>query len=320
MAKRTLPRWMHEKHGAYYLVRSNKWHRLGKVLHDALVEYARLTAGPNKAELSKLVTDTLADLKADGLAESTLKNYGIAAKKVLNAFAEFTPQQVKPHHVAVFLDSMKATPSAANHCHALLRNMFKRAVRWGIVEADPTRDIEQFKTTARDRYITAAEHAAIRQHATPTLQCLMDLAYITGQRIGDCRHIKYVDISDAGIFIKQKKTKAKVLIEMTPDLLEVVSRARSLHTSVKGMTLFHTRKGTPIPYATLYHQWQSACAAAKVEDANFHDIRAAAATDSKAAGRDSKTLLGHTTESSHNRYLRSKETPVATPNKRRKAV
>lgn len=320
MAKRALPRWMHEKHGAFYLVRYNKWHRLGKDLHAALVEYARLTAGPNKAELSKLVTDTLADLKADGLAESTLKNYGIAAKKILDAFVEFTPQQVKPHHVAVFLDSMKAKPSAANHCHALLRNMFKRGVRWGIVETDPTRDIEQFKTGARDRYITEAEYARIHQNATPTLQCLMDIAYITGQRIGDCRHIRYEDISEAGIFVKQKKTKAKVLISMTPDLQEVVNRAKGLHTSVRGLTLFHTRKGTPIPYATLYHQWQTACKAAGVENANFHDIRAAAATDAKAAGQDSKTLLGHTTESSHNRYLRSKATPVATPNKRRKAV
>lgn len=320
MANRTLPRWMHEKHGAYYLVRANKWHRLGKDLHDALVEYARLTAGPNKAEFSKLVTDTLADLKVDGLAASTLKNYSIAADKILEAFADFTPQQVKPHNVARFLDSWKSTPSAANHCHAMLRNMFKRAVRWGIVEVDPTRDIEPFKTSARDRYITATEFAAIHQHATPTLQCLMDIAYITGQRIGDCRHIRYEDISEAGIFVKQKKTKAKVLISMTPDLQEVVNRARSLHTSVKGMTLFHTRKGTPIPYGTLYHQWQVACRAAGVKDANFHDIRAAAATDAKASGQDSKTLLGHTTDASHKRYLRSKETPVATPNKRRKAV
>ncbi len=45
---RTLPRWMHEKHGAYYLVRKNKWHRLAGNLHDALVEYARLTAGEGR--------------------------------------------------------------------------------------------------------------------------------------------------------------------------------------------------------------------------------------------------------------------------------
>lgn len=315
---RALPRWMHQKHGAYYLVRANKWHRLASNLHDALVEYARLTAGPEKGAFGKLIADVLADMKLT-VAPSTFKNYTTCSRRVLEAFEEFTPQQVKPYHVARFLDDNKATPSMANLLHSFLRGAFKRAVRWGVVEADPTRDIEQFKTEKRDRYITAEEYKRIRENATPTLACLMDIAYITGQRMGDCRHIKYADISEAGVFVKQQKTKARILIAMTPDLAEVIAKARTLHQSVKGLTLFHRRDGSPIPYGTLYHQWSNACRDAKVEDAHFHDIRAAAATDAKAQGLDSKTLLGHTTESSHNRYLRSKETKVATPNRARKS-
>jgi integrase len=102
----------------------------------------------------------------------------------------------------------------------------------------------------------------------------MDLAYITGQRMGDCRHIRYSDISEAGEYVKQQKTGAKVLIAMTPDLEEVISGAKMLHQSVKGLTLFHKRDGAPIPYGTLYHQWRKACDLAKIENANFHDIRA----------------------------------------------
>lgn len=315
---RPYPRWMHPKHGAYYLVRNNKWTFLARNLHDALVEYARLTAGPDKGALGELVSKVLADMKLT-VAASTFKNYTTCARRVLDAFAEFTPQQIKPHHIARFLDDNKATPSMANLLRSFLNGMFQRAVRWGVVESNPVRDIEQFKTEKRDRYITATEYSEIRKHATPTLQCLMDIAYITGQRMGDCRHIKYSDISEAGVFIKQQKTKARVLIAMTPDLAEVIARARALHQSVKGLTLFHRRNGTPIPYSTLHHQWTNACRDAKVEDANFHDIRAAAATDAKAQGLDSKTLLGHTTESSHNRYLRSKETKIAVPNRARKS-
>lgn len=309
---------MHEKHGAFYLVRNNKWHRLAGNLHDALVEYARLTAGPDRGALGELVTKTLADMKLT-VASTTFKNYASCSRRVLESFAEFTPQQVKPHHIARFLDDNKTTPSMANLLRSFLKGMFQRAVRWGIVEANPVRDIAQFKTRKRDRYITADEYKRIREFATPTLACLMDLAYITGQRMGDCRHVKYADISEAGVFIKQQKTGARVLIAMTPDLAEVIATARALHQSVKGLTLFHRRDGTPIPYGTLYHQWRNACRDAKVEDANFHDIRAAAATDANAQGLDSRTLLGHTTESSHNRYLRSKETKVATPNPARKS-
>lgn len=108
------------------------------------------------------------------------------------------------------------------------------------------------------------------------------------------------------------------MIAMTPDLADVIKRARALHSSVNGVTLFHKRDGTPLLYKTINHQWNKACRAAKVENAHFHDIRAAATTDAKASGLDSRALLGHTTESSHNRYLRSKETKVAAPNKARK--
>jgi hypothetical protein len=45
--------------------------------------------------------------------------------------------------------------------------------------------------------------------------------------------------------------------------------------------------------------------------ADIHDIRAKAATDARAQGLDSKSLLGHASESAHLRYLRGKETPVA---------
>ena len=309
---------MHEKNGAFYLVRKNKWHRLAGNLHDALLEYARLTAGPDKGALGELVSKAMADMKLT-VAASTYKNYTTCSRRVLESFAEFTPQQIKPHHVALFLDHHKNKPSMANLLHTFLRNTFKRAVRWGICETDPTRDIEQFKTEGRDRYITEEEFKAIHQHATPTLQCLMDIAYITGQRMGDCRYIKYSDIGEAGVYVKQQKTKVRRLISMSPDLAAVIARAKALHQSVKGMTLFHRRDGTPIPYSTLYHQWTNACRDAKVEDANFHDIRAATATDADEAGMDSKTLLGHTTESSHIRYLRSKKVKVATPMPARKS-
>lgn len=315
---RDLPKWMHQKHGAYYIVREGKWHHIGRNLHDALVEYARLTSGPDQAALGKLVADVLDDLRLT-VADNTYKNYVNASRRFLEAFAEFAPEQIKPQHVARFLDDNKTTPSMANLLHAFMRNVFKRAVRWGVIEADPSRDIAQFKTEGRDRYITADEYARIREQCPPTLQSLMDIAYITGQRMGDCRHIKYSDISEDGVFVKQQKTKARVLIAMTPDLDAAIKAAKDIHQSVKGLTLFHSRDGSPIKYHTLYKQWCKACEKAGVENAHFHDIRAAAATDADDEGLDSKTLLGHTTDRSHNRYLRSRKTKVAQPNKARKS-
>ena len=83
--------------------------------------------------------------------------------------------------------------------------------------------------------------------------------------------------------------------------------------------LFHTRQGKPFSYWTIRTLWQRATTSAGVEDAHIHDIRAKAATDAKAQGLDSKSLLGHASESAHLRYLRGKETPVAEPVRIRKS-
>lgn len=315
---RKLPRYMHFKHGRYYFVKANKWHPLSKDYAESLRLFAdRVNVNP-KGALDSLIERALDDMKIE-VAASTFKNYLICARRVSTSFAEFGPQQIKPQHIAEFLDMHKATPSMANLMRSFLKGMFQRAVRWGIVDANPVRDIEQFKTKKRDRYITADEYRAIHEHASPTLRCLMDLAYITGQRIGDVMGIRYADIDDTGVFIRQQKTGNRVLISMTPDLEATIAQARAIHRSVKGLTLFHKNDGTPLAYTTIYGHWKRACAAAKVENAHFHDIRAASATDAKSYGLDSKTLLGHTTDSSHNRYLRSKEVPVATPVPARKS-
>lgn len=312
MQARILPRWMHEKHGAFYIVRKNKWIFLSRNKHDALVEYARVTEKKSTGEMERLVDRVLEDMKKD-VAASTYEHYSGCGRRVVEAFENFAPDQVKPLHIAQFLDDNKATPSMANLLRSFLKGMFTRAVRWGVVEANPVRDIKPFKTGKRSRYITADEFQAIRSKASPTMQSLMDIAYITGQRIGDILGIRYADITNAGIFIEQDKTHARVLIAMTADLATAIKQARELHQSVKGLTLFHRPNGARLSETTMYGHWVRACKAADVKDAHFHDIRAASATDAKAQGIDSRALLGHTTESSHNRYLRSKEIPTAQP-------
>lgn len=319
MPKRSLPKWMHEKHGRFYYVRENRWHPLSRDYAQALTQYAELISRRGAHALQDLIDRALADM-AKEVAPATLKNYRTCSRRALEAFDEFAPDQIRPKHIAAFLDDNKDTPSMANLLRSFLRGVFVRGVRWGIVETDPTRDIKPFRTGKRTRYITDGEFAAIHAQASPVLQCLMDIAYITGQRIGDVMSIRYADITDAGLYVEQDKTGARVLITMTPDLADAISRARELHQSVKGLTLFHRRDGRPLAYNTIYGHWARACEAAHVEDVHFHDIRAASATDASAAGLDSKTLLGHTTESSHRRYLRSKVVPVAQPVPARKRV
>lgn len=149
-----------------------------------------------------------------------------------------------------------------------------------------------------------------RSAPTPTLQVVMDLCYLTGQRIGDVLAIRHADLTENGIVFEQQKTGARLCVAWSDDLRSVVAESKALHQSLRGMTLLHTRQGKPFAYWTVRTLWDRACSAAMVKDAHIHDIRAKSATDAKKAGVDSMALLGHKSEAVHQRYLRSKETPV----------
>lgn len=314
---RKLPVRMHLKNGRYYYVHKNKWTPLSRDFHEAIVEYAKIMK-PNKGGMEELIDRFMFDAKT-ALKPRTLRTYTVAAEKLKKAFIEFSPELVKPMHVAQVLDHNRKTPAMANVMRNVLKQVFTKAVVWGLAEINPVQFVPPFKAGKRDRYITEAEFKAIKAKATPTLQAIMDICYITGQRIGDVLKIRYADIQDDGVFFKQEKTGNRLKVEMTDDLKSAIDSARALHQSVKGLTLFHTRQGKPFAYWTIRTLWTRATTSAGIEDVHIHDIRAKAATDAKAQGLDSKTLLGHTTESSHNRYLRSKEIPVAKPVKIRKS-
>lgn len=314
---RELPRWMHFKHGRYYLVKNNKWRPLSRDRHDALVEYARLTTVSDDGALQELVLRALAYMKPS-IKPSTYKNYVTCSRRVIEAFADFSPKQIRPGHVVQFLDDYRDTPSMGNLLLSFLHGVFVQAVRWEIIPFDPSRDIKKFKTKGRDRLISDHEWKVIKANASPTLSCLMDMAYLTGQRISDVMEMKYSQISVMGIYVKQGKTDARQLILMTPELEAVIRETKMIHNSPKANTLFHKPNGSPLSYNTIYGHWRRACAGAGVEavgknGAHFHDIRANAATEADEAGIDSRALLGHTTESSHQRYLRSKKVNRAVP-------
>lgn len=314
---RDLPKRMHFKHGRYYYVHRNKWHPLSTNFHEALTEYGKLIEPP-KGGMAELISDFMTHLRSE-VAPSTYRTYSVAADKLKKALIEFAPEDVKPRHVAQIMEHYKKTPAIANTMRNVLKQVFAAAVISGKCDINPVQFVAPRRVNKRDRYITDAEFDAIRKHATPTMRAIMDVCYLTGQRIGDILSLRLQDITDDGIYFKQQKTGNRLKVTMTPDLAAVIAEARTLNASVRGMTLFHSRSGKPFSYWTVRTLWERATLAAGVEDAHIHDIRAKAATDAKSQGLDSKTLLGHSTDSAHLRYLRSKEIPVAEPVKLRRS-
>jgi integrase len=209
-----LPPCVYIKHGAYYYVKAGRWHPLGRDLREALLTYARL-ASAQSSGMAKLIEDAYPVI-CEGLADSTKRQYRIAADKLKPVLIEFAPEQVTPRDVAAIRQHFSDHPAMANRILSFLRSVFNFALDRGMVESNPCIGVKRNKEKARDRYLTDAEYLAIRNASPADLQPIIDMAYLTGQRIGDVLAIRLSDITPEGIEFRTQKTHTRLLVQMTP--------------------------------------------------------------------------------------------------------
>lgn len=310
---RHLPPCMYMKHGAYYLVKKGRWKRLDSDYQGALMAYAKIMGGKSKGGMPKLIDDALDAMRAR-LAENTVKQYEAAAERLKKNLAEFEPRQVLPRHVAALKLHMSDTPNMANRVISFLRVVFAYALEQQIVDSNPCTGIKRHTEKKRDRYITDEEFGAICEASSPYIRSIIEMCYLTGQRIGDVLAIKLSDISEQGIAFNQQKTGARLIVGMTPDLEALIERAKALPRTIRGETLFCTRAGgRPVSYETVKDAFRTACQKAKVTGATIHDLRAKSLTDTDKQGNDAQKLGGHTDAKMTKRYLRLREIDVAQP-------
>jgi integrase len=305
---RHLPACVYHRHGAYWLVKKGKWTRLSADLADALAEYARLIAQPTGGMAAMI--DELMPVILRGKKPATVKQYQVAARRLREILAEFSPDQVRPVHVAQIQTSFEATPSVANRTVTVLRLLCDRALKLGYVESNPCIGLVPLRVAARDRLLTPAEFAAIYAKAGDRLRVIMDLCYLTGQRIGDVLAIRRADLTDEGIAFKQEKTGKRLIVAWTPELRRAVESAKNLTRNVTPLTLFYAKGGKTPGYKIIWRQWKTACKLANVANANIHDLRALSGTDADRQGIDAQALLGHTDPKMTRRYLRDRSAKV----------
>lgn len=313
-----LPPRMHRKGEAYYHVTSSmprKWTCLGSSLPQAKLKWAELEmVGSDDKTFETLAERYMAECM-DGKSDSWKRDSRNRASLLVRVFGKMRMTEIKPHHVAEFLDAHPSKASANQHI-ILMGVMYQMGMRWGWVEINPTKGVRKNTIAQRDRYITDDEYMAIRGHALPWLQAMMDLSYLTGMRISDVLKLRLADIQPDGLYVQQKKTGKKQVFEITPDLQGVIDFARSIDKPVQSLLLFSGRAGRPIGYHAVNFQWAKACELANVKDVHFHDLRAKSGTDAKRNGIDYQALLGHTKRDMSDRYVKSREVDRVTPNRK----
>jgi len=302
---RDLPPRVFPKGAWYYLVRAEGkkriWNRLSKVKGGLPALYAAMAAMTSDDGLQDRQAGLVARWEREVMprhAEKTQRDERAMGKVLAESFVEFTAAQIEPPHVAEFLRTLRAKPRTHNGYRAHLRELMRYAIELGLRPAgsNPVTDVPTMQLKARTRYITDGELRRIkvaanygddglRTRSGPMLCALIDMAYLTGRRIGDLLTLEWSQVKDAGILFEPSMTKestgAAVLVEWTPKLENVIARLCAMRKERRGFApqLFTTQTGSVYTYWGASSAWKRAVKRAGVAGIHFHDLRAKALTD-----------------------------------------
>lgn len=295
----------------YTITADNERINLGHDLTEAKRKLLEIEEGrPVAGTIGELIVRYMAEVSPKK-APRTHKDEIASAKLLADVFGKMNPSDLRPVHVAKYLDMRgKTAPVRANREKSLLSHMFSMAMRWGIVDSNPCRGVARNTETPRDRFVTDTELADFCKYSEEqgeTGKLLAEtarLAYLTGQRRGDLLKLRLDQLTDDGILITQAKTRARVLIEWTPLLRQCVSNLRALPRPVSGMFLICNRSGQPYTDSGFKAMWGRVMAtwgeAGNIRF-TFHDLRAKAITRMVEDGRQARDLSGHKTDAMVNK-------------------
>ncbi|WP_415917086.1 tyrosine-type recombinase/integrase [Xanthomonas arboricola] len=229
-------------------------------------------------------------------------------------------EAIKPLHIRKYLD-WRASKVIANREVALFSHLWNWARGKGLTDLpNPCEGIRRNKETGRDVYVDDATFRAVYEHGDQTLRDAMDLAYLTGQRVGDVWSMDERQLGAGELAVRQGKTGTKLTMAVTGELAALLDR---IAARKRGLTLRSTRlivdaDGLAIGRAALRYRFDQARKAAGVDkgDFQFRDLRAKAGTDkADSAGdiRQAQAQLGHASVTMTEHYVRKRKGAKTTP-------
>jgi integrase len=349
-----LPPRVYPKGRWYYLVTADGkkriWTKL-TLIRDGISPLYRKLADMKARDVAPDLVPMLAVAWLKDRGDPPNENDEWAVREISTAFREFRAREVTTPACIEFLKQWKDKKQARTY--NLMRFSIGDLMRFaegkeqdGVPFRDPGTNpvpsIKRMSTPARDRYPTDSEVRRIKFHAMvgrpsrwghrtltrsgPMLACLIDLAYLTGQRVGDLLDLRWNKraatdeagevvapfIAQEGLYFKPSKTEkttgAKVLITWTPRLKAVIARIEAVGRRNLRHVLTN-QEAQPLLYSTFATAWWRACDRAGIKGLHFHDLKAKALTDTAEVRgmKDAQTKGAHSTEKQTSDYVRRRK-------------
>ena len=245
------------------------------------------------------------------LKESTLVGYRVNLRVHIQPFFGRTRlDEIGLPHVREFVKAMLAKqlkPATVLKAVAIVKEMFKHAVQWGYLDANPALYIERPRVEIEEmELLTLPEIRRLVEAAEEPVRTLLLCAVLTGMRRGELLGLKWEDIDFEGNrihvrralwrgkFVTPKSRRSRRAIDMGPTLKAALGR---LTSRFKGEKVFTSPEGGVMdPDNFSSRDWARVLRRSKLKRIRFHDLRHTYASLLIAQGAHPKYIqvqLGH---------------------------
>jgi integrase len=245
------------------------------------------------------------------LKESTLVGYRVNLRHHIQPFfGRMRIDEIALPHVREFLKTMLAkqlAPATVLKAVALVKEMFKHAVQWGYLDANPALYIERPRVEVEEmQALTPPQIRRLLEAADEPVRTMLLCAVLTGMRRGELLGLQWEDIDFEGnrIHVRRALWRGKLItpksrrsrrsIDMAPTLKAALAR---LPSRFVGDLVFTSSEGHAIdPDNFSSRDWARTLRRSKLQRIRFHDLRHTYASLLIAQGAHPKYIqaqLGH---------------------------
>ena len=250
----------------------------------------------------------------------------ILARFVIADFGQMRAQDLRRSDVARLHRDLANTPRQANHMLAVVSKLYNWAKIEGYVPShseNPARDIEKYRESKRERYLSETELARLGKvlaesetegTASPYAIAALRLLIFTGARLSEILTLRWsdIDLERRLLRLPEGKTGPRDVYLSAP-ALEVLSALPRL--SNNPYVIVGGKAGSHI--INLRKPWVRMRPRAGLDDVRIHDLRHSYASVGVSGGLSLPIigkLLGHTQIGTTERYSHLADDPVRAAN------
>lgn len=213
------------------------------------------------------------------------------------------------------------SPQRANKCRRVLSGALSQAVRWQLIPRNPCEAVKPLKVTQKEMTLWTPDEAArfLDSSRSHRLFALFYLAMSTGLRRGELLGLRWQDVGENCLYVKQsvieqrgrimittpKTEKGARRVALSPDVNEVMRQHHKRQDAERHMLgtawpdtglVFVSEVGTLLHPRNFTRTWHTLQKNAKVRQVKLHDLRHLHASMAIRSGVDPKVLadrLGH---------------------------